>query len=244
MPGQVQPTVVPVTFHGPGIPLTIDPQKLHVDLEAGGLIQWQFVAAPGETLENLLVHIQFESSFGPFQGLTSSGTSVSGKGNTGVAGEHRYTAMVLCTSGWVATSGTTEAVVDNLSEARDTSPHAVVIYDPVGKALGVTPGTLGVQFDQTATWHIEGVPADHFVTFQFPNFSDQLAGPFSVFSLERNVIPGSPVLLASGELYQPGNAQSPITYLIQVRDASGTVIASDDPLIATLGDPPPSPEGA
>lgn len=236
---QVESTNVTVTFHGPGVPLTINP--LHVDLHAGGWVQWKFEAATGELPTGVLMYIHFDSAFGPFQGLSSSGNSVSGKGNSGVLGAHHYTAMVLNESEVVATSCASEALVFNLSAARDTSPHAIVIYDPEEKELGVTPYNLGIQHGETATWHIEGVPQGYFVTFQFPAFPNGMVGPFTTVNLEGNVIPGSSILLASGESYNPGNIASPFKYSIQVRKPDGSLVSSDDPLIDTLGDPPTGP---
>lgn len=240
MSALLTPKPVAIHFQGSGA-LTID--NPHLDLYPGESVKWSFNSVPPE----FLTYIHFESSLGPFQCLSLSGNSVTGVGNFGLLGVYPYRAFVLDTEGAIAAS-TSAAYIANLSADKDISPQAVVTYDPnkpLGSNLSVVPSPLKLQIGQTATWTILGVPVDHFVTFRFMNFDDPMLGPFTSFYLNQSLIE-SPVAirLASGEGFGmrgglPTPFPNPIHYRITVRNANGSLVAGHDPLIDTLGDPPP-----
>lgn len=242
MPGLLTPKPVEVQFHGPGAPLTID--KPHLDLFPGEAIQWDF----GSVSPEHLTYIHFESSLGPFQCLSLSGHSVTGVGNYGLLGVYPYRAFILDRDGVIAASPAGDASIANLSAEKDISPQVVVTYDPSrtdGPKLSVFPDHLKLQIGQTATWTILGVPTDHFVTFHFLDLADPMLGPFTGFFLNQSLVQGPvSIRLASGEGYGkrsdlPVPFPAHIHYRITVRNANGNVVGHHDPLIDTLGDPPP-----
>lgn len=235
---------VKVTFSGFENPLTIDEAELN--LCSNEVVRWTFSE---NVPTGCLTYIHFELPFGPFQCLSlwrddATGKGhVMGKGNSGIPGRYSYKALVISPNNEVATS-IGHSYIENHSIVKDTSPHAVVFHLPGKKDLSILPPNLKLQVGETATWHIVGVPEDHFVTFDFPEFtSDPLTGPFTSLELNRTLVEGPiAIRIANGEGYKgaldPAKSKQ-VVYRIQVRDAAGKVIArGDDPLIDTLGDPP------
>jgi hypothetical protein len=128
----------------------------------------------------------------------------------------------------------------------DTSPDAIVQFEPAAPSeseptLLVTPNSLSVEVMRTATWHIKGVPAGHFVTFRF-DIERPLTGPFSSFSLSRG---SGDCWRATGTDFLFDHPSSPlpssIVYFVSLRDAEGNELATADPVIEPLGTPPTQP---
>lgn len=231
--------IVNVTHEG--VHLNLD----HADLLVGDgdTVQWNFQDVPNHCWPFIFFPKQANQPFsplGPFKSLkpTLSGAlgGVLGVGNSGVQQNFTYTAMILNQDGAVAMSS--PAQISNTA-SRDTSPVAVVQFLPETSQVNVTPGTLEVTPGQTVYWHIVGLPEDHFVTFHFEGFADPMQGPFSSFMVNRSF--GSNQLASGVEFstaQDPQGAQSPIQYFVRVRNALGTVMGADDPVIEPLGTPP------
>ncbi len=225
---------VEVTFVAEQVPLEVDPDQ--VDLETGKPVAWAFNNVPDGDLP--FIHFDaVDNPFGPFQFLEISASGMTGLGNTGAAGEHAYTALLLRQAGPVAASDSNTSV-DNEGTGADTSPFALVIFDPNASppVLTVDPSPLRVQTGGTAVWYIRGLPEDHFITFDFEH-SNENRGPFSALLLSRDFDGGRRLVIGTGStLAQPDS----VVYHLRVRDADGVTVASSDPAIDPLG-PPPQP---
>jgi hypothetical protein len=237
---------VNVTYNG-SIHLDLWPDQGNVTLDSGDQVQWHFHSVP----PGCPVFIHFPQSqasephqpFGPFQYLETSDSWVFGIGNNGNHHEHPYTAMILNSEGAVATSSHLPARILNPTAHEDTSPDALVRYNPEDRErpFRVMPHRLKLEKERTAIWYIEGIPADHFVTFHFDGFqADPLRGPFLSFSWSRG-FHSSWLANGAGFLFglDPSQIPNPIQYFVRLRNALGTVVHQEDPVIEPL-DPPPS----
>ncbi|HVS00241.1 MAG TPA: hypothetical protein VMW27_26675 [Thermoanaerobaculia bacterium] len=230
------PTLKTVTVLYDSVTLSICPPQL--DLHAGDWVLWHFEGVPA----GQMAQIFFESPCGPFQSvkLLDSG-AILGRGNVGLDGvaseTYLYTALLLDSEGGPATCG---ASLTNLSQEKDTSPDIVVSCspEPGGFLLAVEPATLSLYKKDTATWHVVGLPEDHFITLAFYDQIDLRKGPFKSLSVDRIVAgDGMHQFLAIGTDFEP-HEETQIPYRIEVRDQDGCILATHDPLIDNLGDPP------
>jgi hypothetical protein len=223
--------IVNVSLNTNGTELTLDP--LVIELQGGDAVQWNFQNVPAG-----LPFIHFDGSpLGPFEKLELSGSSVVGSGNSGMVGEHPYTAFVLGSQEAVVISAGQNASIDNHSDV-EISSTSLVSFVPDPESFTVSPATISVQKGHTAIWCIVGVPAGLFVTFHFDLPADPLNGPFVSFSVSH----AGNVWLAKGVGFleeEPGD-QDPITYHVRLRDAQGHVVheTDPDPVIDRLGSPP------
>jgi hypothetical protein len=244
----IMPTAKTVTFDFDGVD-TLTSTSDPVELEPGDWVEWNFSNAPSGSLPI----IEFDSPLGPFQCLQFvEGSIVQGKGNVGEEdGEgtlYNYKAFLLDDTGVVATSAT--SAVRNLPQPLNTSPLVVVTIteteDPNRVLnLDVQPTDLTLFPGDTALWHVFGLPPGTFVSFQFTSQNatvDPMIGPFDSMVVNRRVgEEEAGVMRILGVNFTP--AQGTYTYQLAVRDASGTILASEDPVIDSLGDPgPPSEE--
>ncbi len=225
-----------------GGPLAVDP--LDVTLEAGDQIQWDFHNLPPYTLAFIFFPDNeaqaLGQTFGPFQFLEPSSSTVMGIGSTGQQRDYPYYAMVLNQDRALATSAGASARIRNAAP-KDSSPDALIRYDAAAGSFQVTPSVLRLERDRTANWYITGIPLDHFVTFRFEDF---LASPsetaFHSFSLSRG-FHDAWVANGAGFLSDPLDSDlipTRVNYRVTLRDASGTVVATHDPVIEPLESPP------
>lgn len=239
---------VSVTFNpNHSNPLTVDPPN--VDLQEGDQVFWQFNELPPGCVGG----IHFEQPLGPFSSIQLvDRRQFLGVGNVGLpqgaaSVPFRYRAQVLTASQPLAVSSEPLPTITNLPQPQDTSPQIIVQIDSSTRQPTAQQQNLSLNIGDTATWHIFGLPADHFVTLFFPGHPDEpLLGPFraafwtrAVTGDDMNEIRGS----ASGfglRLNQPLATGAQITYNIQVRSADGAVVGSDDPVIDNLGEPVPT----
>lgn len=232
--------------------VTLDGVQLHLDhadllVGDGDTVQWNFPEVPNHCWPFIFFPKQANQPFsplGPFKSLkpTLSGTlgGVLGAGNSGVQQEYPYTAMILNQDGAVAMSTSPARIFNTAS--RNTSPVAIVRYrndQPETERIDVDPDMLQVAAGQTVQWHLIGIPENHFVTFHFNGFADPMQGPFSSFTVDRTfdsnqIAIGADFLIAP----DPQGSLSPIQYFVRLRNAMGTVIDSDDPVIEPLESPP------
>jgi len=217
------------------------PNVPEIGLEPENGIQWNFEGVPPESVP----FIQFETGLGPFQCLqVVAGNMVQGQGNIGTNGESfPYTALLLNATG---VQGPPRAgVVKSPTQDANTSPVVVVTVrnDSTPFDLNVDPPNLTLFPGDTALWHVHNLPADHFVGFSFtlPAGGQSLLGPFQSLLINGPVAgESSDVVRIIGDIFTPGDTTE-FTYHVTLRDASGTVVASHDPVIDNLGDPPGPP---
>jgi hypothetical protein len=239
-----QRTVI-VTYDSASNRLNIEP--LHLHLEPEDWVVWDFSRCPG----NATGFIEFQTTLGPFQSLLlSSERKVVATGNTGLpegvpSFTHPYTALLLTDKGTMASSAGSGAAVVNSSPRRDTSPHVAVHCHPGSgdhpMRLDLIPRTLWLYSGQTAIWDFFNLPPDCFVTLRFPRSGDPLLGPFRAFSLVRGLGNDPARIQAIGEGFGTTGIQVPpqTRYEIVVRDAAGNIVRAHDPIIDSLGEPPP-----
>ena len=229
---------VTVTFNGNGEPLGINP--LQVNLGAGDSVTWNFQNIPLESLVYIYFNDPPGQPFGPFVALKPVNNTVTGIGNSGQTGSYSYTAMVLNQNGPLAISERVNASVENTSDATDTVFEAIglITYNPEDSPpLQVSPSPLNLGSLQRATWLIEGLPEEAFITFHFDGFPDPLTGPFTTFLLSQ-AFGTTRLAVGTGLDIPPETQGNPVPYFVEVRDPLGAVIASDDPVIEPLGTPP------
>lgn len=234
---------VNVVYYGEGSPLGLD--KLDVELGPGDQVQWNFYNVPPRCMPFIYFpgkhHSASRQTFGPFQYLEPSVSTVVALGNSGHHGDYPYVAMILNKKRAVATSAGIEARIRNRSAPENTSPDALVRYDE--KGFHVTPNDLKLERERTAIWYIEGIPEGHFVTFRFKGFRDRpMRGPFLSFSLSRGFhgawLANGAGFLSSHLHLMPGQLQKPISYQVRLRDSYGRVVDGHDPVIEPLESPP------
>ncbi|HEY2291358.1 MAG TPA: hypothetical protein VGM86_11715 [Thermoanaerobaculia bacterium] len=230
--------IVKVDYDGINGSLTLD--RSSVQLAQGDWVEWKFSKVP----RGCIPWIRFEGSrgLGPFQclQLVPSTTTLQGKGNVGADHDesYSYTAWLLTRDGVRARSAV--ATVENLRQAQNTTPEVVVSYSE-GK-LDVQPETLELEPGDMATWNVLGLPAGYFVFFQF----DSLKPLFDSYLNCRLLLSGddSGVVRICGIHFNSRKRRSHYHYHITVRDPSGIIVASHDPMIDNLGQPgPPDCDG-
>ena len=236
---------VTVTYHAENHTLTFDPHT-PIELEQGDWVEWSFPNAPSGSLPI----IEFDSPFGPFQCLQSVPNGiVQGKGNVGEEGEgtlYDYKAFLLDQTGALATSGTSSVL--NLLQPRNTSPSLEVRVTE-----GDEPGTFDLLVPSeplmlfpgdTAFWDVFGLPPGTFISFLFQPVPEQatldpLVGPFQSLVARRRVGgEEANVMRVTGVDFTPAPTLGEYTYQIALRDSAGTILASHDPTIDNLGQPP------
>lgn len=238
----VRPVSIKVTYVAGSTSLEVSPAT--VALQPGQPVHWQFENVP----KNYLAFVHFPvplgstlpTPFGPFQYLEPTCSSVLGIGNTGVRGDYRYTAMVLNRKKARAKG---EGTIQNGKGGKDTSPDALVIYDPSKSSLEVKPYTLRLAKGRRAIWYIQGIPSNHFVTFEFPGFENRMTGPFTHLSLSRG--DGSACLVTGigfrvADQTEVHEEVDDVTYCIQVRKPDGSLAGGEDPVIESVGPPGPT----
>jgi hypothetical protein len=220
----------------------LTPDLLEINLDLHDEVHWIFPST------SHIPHIHFPAGdshnnrqFGPFQYIERSSGGLVALGNTGFAGSYPYILTLLDEDGPVFTSA--EVVITNLASTPDTSPEAVIQYQPpvvqgLPPTLLVTPNPLSLEVGRTATWRIKGIPAGHFVTFRFDDVHPA-TGPFASLSLSRGVgdcwrANATDFLFDLAPLI-PLPAQ--ISYHVALRNAQGQVLVSHDPVIEPLGPP-------
>ncbi len=223
-----------------------------VELEPGDWVEWWFVNVPQETIP----WIQFAHALGPFQCLQEVAPGVvQGKGNVGAAtdaagGEYAYQVLVLDAQG-VPKPYKISGSVLNRSTVRNTSPEVVVEVDLKKRTLSTQPKILGLSVGDTAIWHVRNIPATHAVTFRFdgplPPGANRLSGLFESILTSRDLEHPDALRVYGTGFGPPASGKTgSYQYYIDVRDPSGSIVASDDPVIDNLGQPGPpgdDPEG-
>ncbi len=222
--------------------LTLNPST--VQLGPGDWVEWNFEGVSAEDLADTLPFIQFDTSLGPFQCLQSiPPIKVQGKGNTGVAGSYTYKAGLLGEASVEAASPVGSVV--NPPQDENTSPVATVKFKAGAEdtvEIDINPTTpLTLCKGDTVLWHVLGLPPETSISFQFnlaDSTLDPLVGPFESLLVDR-VVEGQGVGLMRiiGTNFNPDDRDQ-YTYHIALRDASGNVLASHDPVIDNLGQPP------
>jgi hypothetical protein len=120
--------------------------------------------------------------------------------------------------------------------------------DPQTGAVEVTSniegsGTLRLFVGDTALWYVSGLPSGFFVSFRFPSDTnsetDSTIGPFKSFLFNRGVEGESSGVGVIGVSFDPpAGAPGQFSYHIDVRDVSGALVTTHDPVIDNLGQPP------
>ena len=232
--------------------LTLDPST--VQLEPGDWVQWRFVGMPPGTLPVIKFN-ESEFPFGPFQclqskpGNTVKGEIVQGTGNNGKDREYHYTAMLLDTHDELA-SGV--GSVRNLATTKDTSPvcEVQVVEEPPENneknySLHLASETLMLFEGDTAYWEVFDLPADCFISLLFTSGHtnlNPLVGPFGSLAAALPVEGEEKrVMRVVGPHFTPQENAQRYTYQIAIRDSSGKVLVSKDPVIDNLGQPPEPP---
>ncbi len=222
-----------------GAHLTLDPPSARLGPE--DWVEWRFSNVPADCIPS----IQFEKDvLGPFQCLQSvSNTTVQGKGNVGAEEDvlYAYTARLLDLEGVRASSGDLAGTVVSLQQVPNTSPEVVVVFK--AGLLTVQPMTLDLYPGDTATWNVFGLPTGHSVTIQFDPLvigQDNQAAMFESFLTCRPVAGEDPgIVQVCGVHFNDLKKLSHYSYRVAVRDPSGIIVASHDPMIDNLGPPPP-----
>lgn len=105
------------------------------------------------------------------------------------------------------------------------------------------PPSIGVHVAQAVKWIVSGLPEGHHMEFIFPAFPNRAKGPFSSVT-PAFATPAANIVTC--ENYNPvldDVLQCHVKYNIRVFDGENSHrIFGEDPLIATLGDPPKSVE--
>lgn len=119
--------------------------------------------------------------------------------------------------------------------------EVLIEYDPIAKAVTIPP-QIGLWITQTLIWKVLGLPKGFSMKFAFPDFSDPAKGPFS------HVDPPAATAtdhMVTSERYWPyieGRLRKLVNYRIEVCDDKGkSITLCPNPVIDTLGDPPPGP---
>lgn len=227
--------VVMVTATVTGTEITWDFDALVVELNPGDTLSWQFDGVPSDCVPGIL--FDSNAGFGPFQALELKGNLVIGRGNNGQTGTYTYSAQLLDASGIRSTSTQTVSVLNQVPDL-ERSPTAVIPchIHPETKAVSMEKiDDLKLFSGDTAIWLVTGLTAEFFVSFRFLLTSGDLAtGPFESLVFNRE-LEGLRVI---GQGFSLPETSTQLTYHVEVRDASGTVRASDDPTIDNLGQPP------
>lgn len=219
-----------VTITRDGNQLLVDP--LQIELDLGDSVQWEFEDPDLDGL-GYINFLSPEHPFGPFQFVVPTTALVHGFGNTGIAGEYPYIALILDADGVKATSASVEAKIVNNSTTVATS-EATIRHD---ETFHIDPPTLRVQRGQTALWYIPGLTNGQFVTFLFDGFEDELVGPFSTFAITRGF--DNAQIAIGVDFKGPLSGHDSVHYQVALREQDGTVSAlSPDPVIEPVGSPP------
>ena len=181
--------------------------------------------------------IRFEDDLGPFQCLQLVPSyHRQGKGNVGTNASYTYTAWLLPHGDVPPISGS--ATVVNLQQAPNTSPEVVVRYHD--GLLDVQPEELTLSPGDTAIWNVFGLP--RVTSSSSGSIPCRLPGAPGGAVRDRFSPAGRWSRQAGCYLRRQlqcfRNALG-YTYHIGVRNSSGIVVASHDPMIDNLGEPGP-----
>ncbi len=230
--------IVNVFYRGEDVPLEVDPS--HRDLRPGCAIVWQFHGVPSGCRASIQfgpesLNTTATEPVGPFHYLKHLASVVTGFGNSGLAGEYPYTALVLNDQVVLATSAS--ARIDNHSSVAEEIEDAFGFFaEEDGKRVVVVmPPILQIHSGGTIVWFIEEVPTDCSVEFSFTDFPDPEQGLFSSFSVHQEGT--SRVATGTGFSDQfPIGAK--IKYCVTVTRPQGSWTVRHDPVIESLGPPP------
>jgi hypothetical protein len=231
---------VTVTYHPTNPPnqqLQADPPTLTIT-EPDEWASWILSETSPQLPEDSEIYIHFENRLGPFQAVRNVRPQILvAKGNTGITGSSSYF-LALRSPGQDPDSPVLHPsgpfTVDNQCSVVNTSPRTTVTYIPGSEtpngqpALHVDPMHLLLHEGDTALWHIENLPADHFLAFELqPHLFSKVFLGHTAESTRR----------FGGAVFDDVMVQTR-RYRVVVWDAAGGPPAVKDPSIDSLGRPP------
>lgn len=231
-------STINVVYRGEDVPLEVD--LPHSDLRSSHSIRWRFHGVPSGCRASIqfgpgLLNTPDAEAAGPFQHLKHSASGVTGYGNTGLAGEYSYTALVLNHQGVLATSAGTR--IDNHSSMEEELHGALAFFAEIEESrfVVVEPTELRVHYGSTIIWSIEEVPADCLVSFIFQGFQEATDGLFSSFSITQEGNPRTAIGTGFSDQIPIGTK---IKYCVAVTRDHDSWTVTHDPVIESLGPPP------
>lgn len=244
---------VTVTYDPDVNTLTVDMDP--ITLESETTVNWIFhnLSAVPASFGPVIPSILFDSgdvppdaTLGPFQCLQVENGVIQGKGNVGCPSEpmpFTYTARLLNQTNAPTTSPTFTVI--NAMQSRNSSPECAVdiTVDDSGKVSLPQPDNLLLAKGDTAIWHITNLQPQQSVSIIFDTFANPLTGPFESIAMYRGLLADDAQqeeMRVLGINFDGGDANQ-ITYSVAVRDATGLVLGSGEPIIDNLGQPPTPP---
>ena len=240
---------ITVCFDGQQLTIAEEYRKLELTTDISSIhsVVWMFEGIEAKVAAGWLPRIEFEvmppsgNSYysGPFLCLGTTPSRVIASGNTGVASDFTYRAVLEPPPEMVTGNPSeppirsAEAVITNAM--TEEKPAAIQVHHQgEGQLLEVEPREVTLIAGQQMTWEVVGTPSNMsqwYPRLLFTNAENPFLGPFSSLAVNNSTL----VATGSGKEVRVYNY---LFQLVDLVDGQPIVESSPDPTIDDEGDPP------